>query len=945
MEYSLGGTDASSFDIGSANGQLRTKSALDYETKTSYSVTVSVSDGNGGTDSIAVTINITDVNEAPEFTDGTSATRSIAENIASGENIGSAVGATDPEGDSLTYTLSGTDASSFSIVSTSGQLQTKGALDYETKKSYSVTITVSDSSLTDTIAVTINVTDITENRAPTFADSSFTIRITDISSVSAGDPIGTAVTATDEDENTLSYSLGGDDAAKFTIDRSSGQIKATQDLIDDTSSTYAIKVIANDGNNGTAEITGTIYVTRRSTQMANNAPVFAEDSITLSVAENTASGVNIGDPITATDSDTDDTLTYSLEGTDASSFSIDSETGQIQTSAALDYDTKNAYSVTVKVEDDSGASNNSDTIAVTINVTAVTEDTTITAVSERTEAVRDAIVDAIDGIDDAADVTETHLAAITSLDIAYNDLTTLSSGDFDGLTGLTSLDMSGNKFGSLPVNIFDDLTSLTDLNISFNNFFQEDENGLTTLPDGIFDSLTSLIDLNLSFSGLTSLPDGIFDQLSSLEILDLLVSEFTTLTADVFDGLSSLKSLDLATQSNEAENQLTSVPSGLFDDLTSLEKLYLSGHSFTSLPTGLFDNNTSHTHLHLNSNGMTALPDNIFDKLISLTTLLFSGNNLPSLPDGIFDKNTLLKHLGLRSNGIGSLRSDVFDPLTNLETLSLRNNKLTSLSADVFGELTNLTSLSLQYNRLTALPSNIFDSNTNLTTLNITNNKISSLPAGLFSNLTNLTGLYLDYNNITSFPDGLFVGLTQLTYFACGFQGEDPLLNSIPINVGLEKVDEGQFKVVCPSGLPFSNNLIRVPITNGEIPTEEDSTYIVTTSDSSPVIRIPVGESESDAIDVVRLDDSTEAVTVTIDSALFGESLQSYGYYFLIDNSNLPLELIPAVSEAPNNHLQIPEHTTLLTNFPNPFNPDTWIPYQLSKSTDVSVTIYDIRGV
>ena len=41
----------------------------------------------------------------------------------------------------------------------------------------------------------------------------------------------------------------------------------------------------------------------------------------------------------------------------------------------------------------------------------------------------------------------------------------------------------------------------------------------------------------------------------------------------------------------------------------------------------------------------------------------------------------------------------------------------------------------------------------------------------------------------------------------------------------------------------------------------------------------------------------------------------------------------------------IPENTALLTNFPNPFNPETWIPYQLAKPAEVTLTIYDIRGV
>ena len=41
----------------------------------------------------------------------------------------------------------------------------------------------------------------------------------------------------------------------------------------------------------------------------------------------------------------------------------------------------------------------------------------------------------------------------------------------------------------------------------------------------------------------------------------------------------------------------------------------------------------------------------------------------------------------------------------------------------------------------------------------------------------------------------------------------------------------------------------------------------------------------------------------------------------------------------------IPETTALLPNYPNPFNPETWIPYHLSKDADVTLTIHDVRGV
>ena len=84
-----------------------------------------------------------------------------------------------------------------------------------------------------------------------------------------------------------------------------------------------------------------------------------------SVAENTEAGMAIGAPVTATDAD-DDTLTYALGGTDTASFDIDTATGQLMTVAALDYETKATYSVTVTASDSGGLS---DSIDVTITVT------------------------------------------------------------------------------------------------------------------------------------------------------------------------------------------------------------------------------------------------------------------------------------------------------------------------------------------------------------------------------------------------------------------------------------------------------------------------------------------------------------------------------------------------------------------------------------------------
>ena len=172
LTYQLSGTDTAAFEIDSTSGQLKTKTSHNYNTKTSYRVTVTVSDGSL-IDEITVAINVisteteTPTNSTPSFTDGSHTNRTVAENTVKGVNIGKPVAATDTDNDALTYTLNGPDATSFDIDNTTGQLRTDADLDYETKNSYTVTITVSDGSLTITITVIIIIIDLDDQKSPT----------------------------------------------------------------------------------------------------------------------------------------------------------------------------------------------------------------------------------------------------------------------------------------------------------------------------------------------------------------------------------------------------------------------------------------------------------------------------------------------------------------------------------------------------------------------------------------------------------------------------------------------------------------------------------------------------------------------------------------------------------------------------------------------------------
>ena len=293
---------------------------------------------------INVTIEVEDVNEKPTFDANLATDLEIAENTAAMQDLGNAFTATDPDNvgtdpnkDTLTYSLGGTDSASFDIDDQTGQIKTKAALDHETKETYTVTVTVSDgrndagddeqNPVADaTITVTITVTDV---------DDPGTIALSP-TQPSAGDE----VTATLEDDDGIKtdvdiswlWEKSSDPTDPNSWTTITGATANTYIPQEDDIGDY-LRVTATyedeDGPNKTAhEKTDSGVLDMPAT---NEPPAFdANLATTLSVLENTPAGENIGGPFTATDTDTGDALTYVLDGTDAASFAIIDTTGQIQ---------------------------------------------------------------------------------------------------------------------------------------------------------------------------------------------------------------------------------------------------------------------------------------------------------------------------------------------------------------------------------------------------------------------------------------------------------------------------------------------------------------------------------------------------------------------------------------------------------------------------------------
>ena len=281
-------------------------------------------------------------NEAPTFAGSNQ--RSVAENTLASQPIGAPVSATDADGDTLTYTLSGLDASSFALDADSGQVRTLAALDYETQTTYAVVVEVSDGQ-GGTARQPVAIAVIDEAEPPAAPDAP-TVTATSKTSLAIAWTAPAPAGRPPISDYDVQYRVAA--SADAFVDAGydgTGTTTALDGLRPGTA--YEVQVRAHNDEGPSA---WSALGTGRTD--ANTAPTFVEDG-NRSVAENTAAGQPIGAPVSATDAD-GDALTYTLAGTDASSFALDADSGQVRTLAALDYESRTTYAVVVVASDGQG---------------------------------------------------------------------------------------------------------------------------------------------------------------------------------------------------------------------------------------------------------------------------------------------------------------------------------------------------------------------------------------------------------------------------------------------------------------------------------------------------------------------------------------------------------------------------------------------------------------
>jgi hypothetical protein len=158
VSYSITDSD-NKFAINSSTGEVTLANALDYETKTSHTFTVTATDGVT-TVSEEFTLNVTDMTINTLAVTLANSGAALAESSSSGTSVGSS-SISNPDSETITYTLSGTGSSNFSVDS-SGNVTTNATLDFETAKSYALTLTATAGSTSVTDTFTVNVGNIEE---------------------------------------------------------------------------------------------------------------------------------------------------------------------------------------------------------------------------------------------------------------------------------------------------------------------------------------------------------------------------------------------------------------------------------------------------------------------------------------------------------------------------------------------------------------------------------------------------------------------------------------------------------------------------------------------------------------------------------------------------------------------------------------------------------------
>ncbi|XP_003377427.1 PH domain leucine-rich repeat protein phosphatase [Trichinella spiralis] len=239
--------------------------------------------------------------------------------------------------------------------------------------------------------------------------------------------------------------------------------------------------------------------------------------------------------------------------------------------------------------------------------------------------------------------------------------------------------------------------------------------------------------------------------------------------------------------------------------LTRLERVVCSHNYISSLPSRLFTNASSLQYLDLSHNRIQNLPTSIEN--CALEVLLLYHNDIPALPDELLSSMHRLRVLNLSQNRLVALPApSALSELNRIQQLYLACNRLTDASLTVIARYRRLQVLDISHNRFTWLPNDVIEKLQTLQELNISGNQINILPSSLVS-LPFLVTLRAHSNQICEIPNfALSNRLTLIDLALNQLNGDQtrhmiaPRLKHIDIacNEGVANDDLKQLKILFP---------------------------------------------------------------------------------------------------------------------------------------------------
>ena len=345
VRYSISsGNLDDSFSIDEASGEIRIAADIDREMVTMFTLTVRVRDlGMPARSSfVEFTITVTDINDnQPQF-DPVTYTFSIREDIASPFSVVTVI-ATDLDepgnrNSEIVYGIrSGNVANAFTIDNTTGEIQLRRALDFETQPRYDLILVAEDRgdpSLSDTATVAIDVLNV--NEAPPVLSGNQEVNISEVASI--GSEVARFM-ATDPDMGSVAFDiLTGNGAGIFVLDGSEADLAVINLVLQldfETTDRHVLEISATDGGGRSAVNTLTVNVIDQN----EFAPQF-QGSATFEIFEEADVGAVVG-TLRATDDDgrppnNDITFSFLVNQQLSEYFALEPSTGVITTLQRLD---------------------------------------------------------------------------------------------------------------------------------------------------------------------------------------------------------------------------------------------------------------------------------------------------------------------------------------------------------------------------------------------------------------------------------------------------------------------------------------------------------------------------------------------------------------------------------------------------------------------------------